>query len=134
MDISLQRKWKTLQVQEAFERIGNLDPSTFPHTLETVGTDEVYNYRSKITPHYDEPPVVVPKKVVSRKKKKSKRGGNGGNNNNDNNNGSIQIQAIGFKKKINHQVVDVPNCHIDLNSSYGYVVQHISPYHGGNEN
>ena len=55
MDTAIQREWKTEQVQDLLERIGKLDPDTFPSALSTVGTDEVYHYRSKITPHYDRP-------------------------------------------------------------------------------
>jgi len=93
MDITSQREWKTSQVQESFERIGNLDPASFPQTSDTLGTDEIYNYRTKITPHYDE-------QVTGRKRKKSKGGG------------VVEIRAIGFKKKTNRQLVDVQNCHI----------------------
>mmetsp|Transcript_5010 Transcript_5010/g.7053 ORF Transcript_5010/g.7053 Transcript_5010/m.7053 type:complete len:589 (+) Transcript_5010:63-1829(+) len=88
MDISIQREWKTSQVQELLERVGKLDPDSFPSTKPTVGTDEVYNYRSKITPHYDKPIKT------------------------ENGIGDLKIRAIGFKKKTNRQLVDVPLCHI----------------------
>jgi len=86
MNIGLQRDWKTSQVQELLERVGKLDPDTFPKTSGTVGTDEVYNYRSKITPHYDKP---IKADI-----------------------GDVQIRAIGFKKKTNRNLIDVPYCHI----------------------
>ena len=86
IDIGLQREWKTSQVQELLEKIGKLDPDTFPKANPTVGTDEVYNYRSKITPHYDKP-----KKVDV---------------------GDVEIRAIGFKKKTNRSLLDVKYCHI----------------------
>lgn len=86
MNIKSQREWKTSQVQELLERVGKQDPSSFPAALPTVGTDEVYNYRSKITPHYDRPVNVDI--------------------------GDVEIRAIGFKKKTNRQLVDVPYCHI----------------------
>jgi tRNA/tmRNA/rRNA uracil-C5-methylase (TrmA/RlmC/RlmD family) len=44
---------KTEQVQELFERIGGLKAEDFPTVLDTLGTEEVFGYRSKITPHYD---------------------------------------------------------------------------------
>lgn len=86
IDIKTQREWKTSQVQELLERIGKLDPTTFPETRPTVGTDEVYNYRSKITPHYDKP---IKSDI-----------------------GDMKIRSIGFKKKANRNLVDVPYCHI----------------------
>lgn len=86
MDISLQRHWKTRHVQELLERIGKLDPDAFPPTLQTVGTGEIYNYRSKITPHYDRPI--------------------------KNSSGDMEIRAIGFKQQTNRNLIDVPYCHI----------------------
>ena len=86
MHVDVQREWKTSQVQELLERIGNLDPASFPPTRPTVGTDEVYHYRSKITPHYDRP---IKSDI-----------------------GDMKIRDIGFKKKANRQIVDVPYCHI----------------------
>ena len=84
--MQMQRDWKTSQVQDLLERIGEQDPATFPSTLPTLGTDEVYNYRSKITPHYDRP---IKSDI-----------------------GDMKIREIGFKRKTNRQLVDVPYCHI----------------------
>ncbi len=86
--IQTQREWKTSQVQELLERIGRQDPDTFPATLPTVGTDEIYHYRSKITPHYDRPVK------------------------NDSGIGDLKIRSIGFKMKANRNLIDVPYCHI----------------------
>ena len=61
--IERQRNMKTLQVQELFERLGGLSPTDFPPVLDTIGTDEVFGYRSKITPHYDAP---MQKKALKR--------------------------------------------------------------------
>jgi len=90
VETDLQRKWKTLQVQDLFERVGKFQPTDFPETLPTLGTDEVYNYRTKLTPHYDKP---------IRKRDKGDGGG-------------VEIRAIGFKKATNRQILDVPYCHI----------------------
>jgi hypothetical protein len=55
---------KTAQVQEMFERLGGLLPHGFPPlVLDMIGTDEVFGYRFKITPHYNVP---VPNKVPKR--------------------------------------------------------------------
>ena len=52
VNIDAQRQWKKSQVESLMQRIGGLDGLT---VAETVGTSELYNYRTKITPHYDAP-------------------------------------------------------------------------------
>lgn len=86
MSIQTQRQWKQQQVQDLLERVGQLDPDTFPRVLPTCGTDEVYHYRSKITPHYDAP---------------HKKSGQ-----------EPFIRAIGFKEKNSRRIVDVAQCEI----------------------
>lgn len=83
MEISSQREWKTRQVQELLERIGNLSGID---VAPTVGTDETFHYRSKITPHYSEPERDGPNKY--------------------------KIGNIGFKEKSSMRLVDVDYCHI----------------------
>lgn len=46
--IERQRSIKTEQVQELFERIGGLRRDEFPNVLETLGTEHVFGYRSKM--------------------------------------------------------------------------------------
>lgn len=48
ISIKRQRKMKTEQVQDMFERIGGLKKDEFPRVLDTIGTDEVFEYRSKM--------------------------------------------------------------------------------------
>eukprot|EP00804_Cyclotella_cryptica_P001214 CCRYP_012718-RA/>CCRYP_012718-RA protein AED:0.06 eAED:0.06 QI:212/1/1/1/1/1/4/338/500 len=91
--IERQRAIKTQQVQELFERIGGLKRDEFPKVLETLGTEHVFGYRSKITPHYEAPI-----------KKKDKDSGNSLK--------SYEIGPIGFKEKASRRLVDVPYCHI----------------------
>ncbi len=94
MDIALQRVWKKNQVVDLLQRIGGLTTTTTLNDSEdsvvkdTVGTNEIYHYRSKITPHYDQP-------------SKSK-----------NKNDEYEIRAIGFKQKTNRNIIDIPYCHI----------------------
>jgi tRNA/tmRNA/rRNA uracil-C5-methylase (TrmA/RlmC/RlmD family) len=95
IDIETQRDWKRQQVQDLLQRVGQLDPATFPAVLPTCGTDETYNYRSKITPHYD-----APDKGWGKKKEI---------NNDDE---KKPIHAIGFKEKTSRRLVDVPQCDI----------------------
>lgn len=53
ISIEKQRFFKKQQVQELLARIGGLDNVEVD---DTVGTSDLYGYRSKITPHYDAPP------------------------------------------------------------------------------
>lgn len=52
INIESQRTWKREQVQSLLQRIGNFTSNQF-NVNGVVGTDEVYGYRTKITPHYD---------------------------------------------------------------------------------
>ncbi|KAJ1407252.1 S-adenosyl-L-methionine-dependent methyltransferase [Ochromonadaceae sp. CCMP2298] len=49
ISVTAQRTWKRSQVVDVLSRIGGLDVTV----KEVVGTEHVYGYRSKITPHYD---------------------------------------------------------------------------------
>ena len=93
--VDRQRQMKTIQVQELFERLGGLSEDEFPSVLPTLGTDEVFGYRSKITPHYD-----APMKKRGRKNKETYQGI------------PCEIGPIGFKEKASRRLVDVPYCHI----------------------
>jgi tRNA/tmRNA/rRNA uracil-C5-methylase (TrmA/RlmC/RlmD family) len=87
MNIEAQREWKMQQVQDGLERIGGFESAMIAAALEpTTGTDEIWNYRSKITPHYEAPVKV------------------GG--------ASWEIGCIGFKEKNSRRLVDVPQCAI----------------------
>eukprot|EP00986_Skeletonema_menzelii_P012463 scaffold6887_cov161-Skeletonema_menzelii.AAC.1 len=102
--VDRQRQMKTIQVQELFERLGGLKTDEFPSVLPTLGTDEVFGYRSKITPHYDAP--------LKKKGRKNKDGSYNGI--------SCEIGPIGFKEKASRRLVDVPYCHIatpDINEA-----------------
>ncbi len=83
MSIFLQREWKTRLVQEALEQYG----VTYSEIQPCLGTDETLHYRSKLTPHYQQPA-------------KSKRGVNN----------EKHIEAIGFQKQTSRQILDVTEC------------------------
>ncbi|KAK1742346.1 tRNA (uracil-5-)-methyltransferase [Skeletonema marinoi] len=107
--VDRQRQMKTIQVQELFERLGGLKADEFPSVLPTLGTDEVFGYRSKITPHYDAP-------LKKKGTKKNKDGNYKGI--------SCEIGPIGFKEKASRRLVDVPYCHIatpDINEALARV-------------
>lgn len=79
MTIDYQREWKQKHVHELLTARRGVD---FVEVLPTLGTDEIYHYRSKITPHYDAP--------KNRK----------------------QIGAIGFQIKSSRKLLDIPFCYI----------------------
>jgi tRNA (uracil-5-)-methyltransferase len=90
MSITAQRQWKTWHVQEVlmqqaiqgYEEEASLAAKLSP----TLGTEQVYGYRSKLTPHYQAPDEIEP--------------------------GQYEMQAIGFQKSSNRQLVDVVECPI----------------------
>jgi tRNA/tmRNA/rRNA uracil-C5-methylase (TrmA/RlmC/RlmD family) len=56
MTIDEQRKWKRKQVADSLERLAKAAPADFPGVEELIGTDALYGYRCKLTPHYGAPP------------------------------------------------------------------------------
>lgn len=97
--IDRQRQMKTAQVQELFERLGGFDTNEFPSVLDTLGTKEVFEYRSKITPHYEAP---LRKKEWKRALQQHGEAASK----------VCEIGSIGFKEKASRRLVDVPHCHI----------------------
>jgi len=89
MGIDQQRKWKRNHVEETLSRIGQFthEEKGFPCEVNTVvGTDEVFGYRTKLTPHHHAP------------------------------NSEGVINAIGFQRsKVRGSLVDVENCPIATN-------------------
>lgn len=83
MTIEAQRDWKTQHVKEVLERIGDFENI---NVSPAVGTDQVWHYRSKLTPHYD-----APKKIAENQ---------------------YEISRIGFKQKTSRRLVDVEYCPI----------------------
>jgi 23S rRNA (uracil1939-C5)-methyltransferase/tRNA (uracil-5-)-methyltransferase len=51
--IRLQRVYKQEQVQQLLDRAIECKDTMFPSVLPTLGTEDEYYYRSKITPHYN---------------------------------------------------------------------------------
>ena len=107
MTIELQRDWKTRHVQEAYEQydVPLVDSGGLNLLKACWGTDHVFGYRSKLTPHYQAP--------SSRRRPQD-----GPTTDND---GKKVIQAIGFQKQSSRQIVDVENCPIatdSINTAY----------------
>lgn len=91
LSIETQRKWKTDHVRKglkAQEIKGYSDSNSLEALLHpAMGTDEIYGYRSKLTPHYDAP---------YRNKKTDE----------------YEMGPIGFQQVCSRQVIDVEECPI----------------------
>jgi tRNA (uracil-5-)-methyltransferase len=94
MSIEAQRDWKTQHVEEVLrqQQIEGYEDEkeAIIDVLPTVGTEHVYGYRSKITPHYQ-----APREIGVD---------------------SYAIDAIGFQQSSNRNLVDVPECPIATNA------------------
>jgi len=134
MSMSSQRNWKRQHVQEAMIQYGLDAFVSLESVRPTLGTDEVYGYRSKLTPHYQAP-------TTSRRGRKRQSQQQKDNNVNDvESNSNNSIQAIGFQKLTNRQLVDVEHCPIAtdaINAKYATLRQeliHPSPSKEEEEN
>ena len=99
MKIETQREWKTNYVRkglleqqiEGYKNEDSIESKLSP----AAGTDEIYEYRSKITPHYD-----APIKVGDEE---------------------YELEAIGFQQLMTRRLVDVEECPIatqPINAKY----------------
>ena len=96
MTIESQRQWKTEMVEEALAQYNLQDKVSVSPCL---GTKEVFAYRSKLTPHYQQP-------------RNSRRGVEN----------VKRIEDIGFQRKTSRQLIDVETCPIAtpaINRAYG---------------
>mmetsp|Transcript_18834 Transcript_18834/g.45504 ORF Transcript_18834/g.45504 Transcript_18834/m.45504 type:complete len:562 (-) Transcript_18834:31-1716(-) len=89
VNIDKQRQWKTEYVQRLVEeqKIEGFETISDKVISPTLGTDEVYEYRNKLTPHYEAPIRV----------------GDGE---------QYELQAIGFQQMTTKRLVDVEDCPI----------------------
>jgi tRNA (uracil-5-)-methyltransferase len=104
MNIDSQREWKTSFVQQLLAQYNVTTATATAPAIEggasaavvtvqpCLGTDEIYGYRSKLTPHYQAPA-------------KRKRG-------TQEKTPVAMIDAIGFQKQTNRAILDVPHCPI----------------------
>lgn len=51
ISVPSQHKWKKKQIENGLRRIGGFDATSF-QVSEVVGSDNLYGYRSKLTPHF----------------------------------------------------------------------------------
>ena len=118
MSIQAQRNWKTKHVEEVLmqQKIEGYTPTTSGsqkdegavpssfNVLPTLGTDQVYNYRSKITPHYDAPRLA--QAGVREVEGEDVDGATYATTD------TYVFDAIGFQQSSNRNLVDVPECPI----------------------
>lgn len=88
MSIEAQREWKTRHVEEVLlqQKIDGYTTADDLKVLPTLGTKEIYHYRSKLTPHYN-----APREVGVD---------------------TYEMEAIGFQQSSNRNLVDVSECPI----------------------
>jgi len=88
MSIEAQRNWKTKHVEEVLQqqKIEGYKTAEALNVFPTMGTDETFHYRSKITPHYN-----APREIGEDE---------------------FQLEGIGFQQSSNRNIVDVPECPI----------------------
>ncbi|CAB9504442.1 23S rRNA (uracil(1939)-C(5))-methyltransferase RlmD [Seminavis robusta] len=119
MPVALQRHWKTKHVQECFQQ-HHVD---LPVPVQpTMGTDQVFGYRSKITPHFQAPGGM--KRRKGKRKQKAL----------DDNTPPPMIEAIGFQRRSVRSIIDVPSCPIataPINEEYQRIRNNLlhQPYH-----
>lgn len=91
LSIETQRQWKTDHVRKGLleQQIAGYTATTLDPSLlqPAVGTDEIYGYRTKLTPHYDAP---------TRNKDTD----------------AYEMGPIGFQQVCSRQVIDVEECPI----------------------
>jgi 23S rRNA (uracil1939-C5)-methyltransferase/tRNA (uracil-5-)-methyltransferase len=87
LSIEIQRDWKTDTVRKGLEKQAIMGYQELPMLKPTMGTNEIYGYRNKLTPHYDAP---------FRNKET----------------GNFQMGSIGFQQICSRSIIDVEECPI----------------------
>ncbi|KAK4228312.1 hypothetical protein QBC38DRAFT_389012 [Podospora fimiseda] len=91
LDYAEQLKRKREIVVKAFRNFSELESGKVPEVLETIGSPLQYEYRTKLTPHFDGPPGNMrrgPKKPWT------------------------EVPPVGFTPKSSRQVLDIEDCPI----------------------
>ncbi|KAI9727005.1 MAG: tRNA(m5U54)methyltransferase [Cirrosporium novae-zelandiae] len=89
-----QLKHKKHIIEEAYRNFSNLDPSLVPAVADTIGSPKQYEYRTKLTPHFDGPP-------GGRRAKRSAEGPV-----------FKEVPSIGFMMKGRRTTMDIEDCPI----------------------
>ncbi|GAB1312911.1 tRNA(m5U54)methyltransferase [Madurella fahalii] len=91
LDYQEQLKIKKNIVVKAYQNFSQLPPELVPEVLDTIGSPLQYNYRTKLTPHFDGPP-----NNPRRGPKKTHE----------------KMPPFGFTPKTSRQVLDIEDCPI----------------------
>ncbi|KAK4189928.1 putative RNA methyltransferase [Podospora australis] len=94
LDYAEQLRLKRNTVIKAYKNFSQLDPSLVPEVLETIGSPLQYNYRTKLTPHFDGPKGNIPRKGAAAQKPHT------------------SCPPIGFTPKTSRNVLDIEDCPI----------------------
>jgi 23S rRNA (uracil1939-C5)-methyltransferase/tRNA (uracil-5-)-methyltransferase len=100
ISIDKQREWKTHHVQEVLTKVGGFSHPN--NVAPTIGTEHIFHYRSKITPHYDQP-----RKIADN---------------------VYEIGAIGFQEQSSRRLVNVTYCPIatkEMNEKLFLMIQEL---------
>lgn len=81
-------------VEDAFARFSGIDPSVLPEIESTLPSPLQYNYRTKLTPHFDGPPGFTRRNKDGRKPRFE------------------EVPPIGFMLKGRRKVIDIEDCPI----------------------
>jgi tRNA (uracil-5-)-methyltransferase len=113
ISIDAQRQWKRSSVQESLAQYGIHNVTVSP----TIGTQHIFGYRSKLTPHYQAPAKC--KRGDGIRDRATLDEAKSGEHGKDN-----TIQAIGFQRQTSRSIVDVTYCPIatePVNAKYAAV-------------
>jgi len=99
IDYQTQLDLKRIAVQKAFEHFSGLEKSSIPTVEETLQSPKEYEYRTKLTPHFELPRQLKNAKAVPVPEDPTKdyHGGPGG-------------LAIGLAEKGRRRVIDIEEC------------------------
>lgn len=92
-----QLEHKKTIVEKAFRNFSSLTPEVIPAVGDTIGSPLQYNYRTKLTPHFDGPPGSMSRKA---KRDPSER------------KGFTEVPPIGFNLKGTRKTIDIEDCPI----------------------
>lgn len=98
MSYEKQLEHKRRVVEKAFKNFSSLSSSEVPQIGETIGSPKEYEYRTKLTPHFDGPPGGRRERRNGRKPKWE------------------EVPPIGFMKKNTRQTLDIEDCPIGTNA------------------
>lgn len=110
MPVTLQREWKTKHVVEMFtqQKINLQEDHNKIEIQPATGTEHEYNYRSKITPHYQAPSGNRSRRRNRQRAQERKEAYV------ESGEPLPSVKAIGFQRSTVRSILDVPSCPIAM--------------------